>query len=206
VTLIDLKPVGVQAEDTSALLHAALQPIVSWDGTVLGHEALLRGCDPGPLFSAARHEGWQLALDIQAAELALEAAARVQLPGEALFLNVAPGPVGDLRLWLATVCAHPDVRLGDLIVEISEKQSDVLGPELAGFVRAVRACGARVALDDVEPDADGLEMVMTVRPDVVKLSRCGVTAFQGWLMGHPATGSRPDTAGWGGLSGISLLA
>ncbi|MFN2539365.1 MAG: EAL domain-containing protein [Mycobacteriales bacterium] len=224
-------------------MRAALQPIVRRDGVVLGHEALLRGCDPLRIFALARSQGWQLALDIRAAELALKAGAQFRRPGQALFVNVAPAPVDDLRAWFAAVQASPDARVADLVVEISEHQPEPFGPDLAAFCREVRSAGARVALDDVELGPRSLGLVRSIRPDVVKLSgraaafcvddplvrdqvaglvevadealvvaecveeqseaetlaACGVTAFQGWLMGRPAVGELPSTDGWPGL-------
>lgn len=161
---------GLLEAGPTPLLGVALQPIVRWDGHVLGHESLLRGADPKELFATAEREGWGSALDLRAAQLGLEASARWQRPGEDLYLNVAPGSLDSLRCSRDAVLASPYARPGHLVMEVSEEQPDRSHPALVAFFAESRAMGCRVALDDVDPGPEGLELVRTVRPDVVKLS------------------------------------
>jgi EAL domain-containing protein (putative c-di-GMP-specific phosphodiesterase class I) len=159
------------ATGPTPLLGVALQPIVRWDGHVLGHESLLRGADPVELFATAEQEGWRFGLDLRAARLGLEAAARWQRPDEDLYLNVAPGSLESLRRWRTAILSSPYARPGHLVMEISEEQPDPTHPAVVAFLAETRALGFRVALDDVDPGPEAVELVRAVRPDVVKLSR-----------------------------------
>jgi GAF domain-containing protein len=65
--------------------------------------------------------------------------------------------------------------LTGLQFEITENELIPDGPALAEMLRRLRRRGARIAVDDVGEGYAGLQRVMEIRPDVLKLDRALVT-------------------------------
>jgi diguanylate cyclase (GGDEF)-like protein len=136
--------------DREAPLYPVFQPLVSLStGRVLGYEALSRFPDPP-------------------GRVALRAAlARDGRPaGTFLSVNVSP-----------TALASPEVQaalpddMSGLVVEITEQELADDLDALEAQLSALRARGARIALDDAGAGYSGLQQVMRVQPDVIKLDR-----------------------------------
>lgn len=152
------------------LVNPVFQPVVSLgDARVVGYEALTRfdhpsGRSPTEWFALARRCGLGEALQALAVERALEVAERP--PDTFLSINLDPSALG------APAVEHSLPRdLTGIVVEITEQEliSDHarLNLELSGL----RARGARIALDDTGAGYAGLQHMIVMRPEVIKVDR-----------------------------------
>jgi diguanylate cyclase (GGDEF)-like protein len=146
------------------------QPLVSLStGRVLGYEALSRFPDPpgrGPDAWFAQAARCGLAPRLEAAALRAALSAEGRPAGTFLSINVSPRTL-----------ASPDVRavlprdMTGLVLEITEHELaddlDILENEL----KELRERGARIAVDDAGAGYSGLQQVMRIQPDVIKLDR-----------------------------------
>lgn len=163
-------------DDPSAhALHA--QPIVELTtGFVAGYELLSRfagpwHATPDVWFAAAQRWGANPALQARVLEKAV--AARADLPPNTfLTVNVDPHLLAD-DLVADALLRHAD--LSRLVLELTEHtRVDEAGRAMAALHRA-RAAGALVAMDDAGTGYAGLELLLALRPDIVKLDRALVT-------------------------------
>lgn len=148
-------------------IHPVFQPIVDvTSGQEVGAEALARwpglGVGPDVAFEMARRQGRVAELDVQCQRAALRDASDVALPaGFKLFVNVEPGQsVAGLG------GAGQDL---ELVVEITERALADRPADLMRHLRALRASGMAIALDDVGAVPDSLALLPFIEPDVVKL-------------------------------------
>ncbi len=160
-------------------LHPRFQPIVCLrSGLPVAYECLTRPAAEGfahadELFDTADRCGqlWNLEALARAAALRELAA----LPPEAqVFLNCSPGVFSDPRFPGAiagSVDQTPALEPSRLVLEITERADDASSGDLARNVEAVRSLGFRVALDDLGARMNGLERLVTLRPDWLKLDR-----------------------------------
>ena len=159
----------------------AFQPIVRLDsGTVCAVEALAR-------FSARRRgrlqttEDWfrdarliGLSTELDLAAIGRAAQVLPHLPAEMkLAVNASPTTV-------ATGLFDFVSRLTDrdrLIVEITEQEDYTVGPDTVQAVRRLRELGIRIAIDDAGTGYAGLEKLVQLRPDIIKIDHvftCGI--------------------------------
>jgi EAL domain-containing protein (putative c-di-GMP-specific phosphodiesterase class I) len=153
----------------------AFQPILDLTrSTVTSYEALARfpqpaGDSPQAWFAAARSGGLGPALEARAVAMALELGAR-RPAGTVLSVNVSP-----------SVLCTPEFRavlphdLTGLQFEVTENE---LAPDrvaLTEMLTRLRRRGARIAVDDVGEGYAGLQRVLEISPDVLKLDRALVT-------------------------------
>jgi diguanylate cyclase (GGDEF)-like protein len=146
------------------------QPLVSLStGRILGFEALSRfpeppGRGPDAWFAQAARCG--LAARLEAAALRAALSKEGRPPGTFLSINVSPTTLGS-----AEVQAVLPVDMSGLLVEVTEHELaddlDALEKELT----ALRERGARIAVDDAGAGYAGLQQVMRIQPDVIKLDR-----------------------------------
>jgi EAL domain-containing protein (putative c-di-GMP-specific phosphodiesterase class I) len=165
---------------TEAELWPVYQPIVALaDGTVVAHEALLRGrvdgreVGGGDLFFLAESAGWLPRLDRIAREAAIRGAAG-WLGGADLYVNSNPSAVHRPQVCLAgTERAVHDTGLSpaQLVFEVVESHLVTDRGHLLSVLEHHRSLGWRVALDDVGAGWSSLALVSAVRPDVVKLDK-----------------------------------
>jgi diguanylate cyclase (GGDEF)-like protein len=146
------------------------QPVVSLGtGRVVGYEALARfpgttGRTPDVWFAQAHGVGLGPELEATAIRAALEAHGR---PLDAhLAINVSPSA-------LASRLVQDALRgsLDGIVVEITEHEFVPDDGSLADAVSDLRNRGARIAIDDAGAGHAGLQRLMRVRPDIVKLDR-----------------------------------
>ncbi|NAZ87689.1 EAL domain-containing protein [Kineococcus indalonis] len=161
-------------------LRLVLHPVVDVAaGRVAGYEVLSRFASPhGPerWFEAARHLARSAELDLLVLRAALPL--RRRLPhGTFLTVNVGPESLGDPRV-LELLCAQD---LTSVVVEVTE-HTDCDAAALSGPLSALRARGARVALDDVGTGHSGLLRMAVVRPDVLKVDLQLVRGLDGDLV------------------------
>lgn len=149
-----------------------LQPIVDFaSARVAGYEALARfggaPASPDRWFNRAHQVG--LGAELEAAALRRALARRGELAAhQFLTINLSPAALADPAI-------HDVLRehapLHGIVVELTEHDpmSDRVTLDLA--FQLVRDLGALVAIDDIGTGYAGLEWVLTVRPEMVKLDR-----------------------------------
>ncbi len=154
-------------------LTTHFQPIVDLQRrTVVGHEALLRFpgetvSSPAAWIEAAHLHG--CGAELEAAALRSALAARSRLPaGAFLSVNVAPA-----------VLSHPAVReafrdpagLTGVVVELTEHSKVDHYGSLAPELDRLRAAGAVIAVDDTGAGYAGMQHLLSIRPEMIKLDR-----------------------------------
>lgn len=158
-------------------IEAHYQPIVDLvRGVVVGYEALARFPGPGPRgpdqwFSAARAAG-RLA-ELEAAALRAALRHRDELPVNT-FLTVNLGP---------DVLVEPLVRrtlegagrLDGVFIELTEHAPVGSWETLLDQLDRLREAGALIAMDDAGAGHAGLNTMLRLRPDLIKLDRDLVT-------------------------------
>ena len=157
-------------------LKAAFQPVCRLsDGSLTGYEALIRGPlgtaleAPNALFSVSHQNG----MDVELESLCLET----------IFTNL-PKAVASRQLFVnasATLLRHPiflnarnlsaiNKSHPDVVLEISEKE--VVG-DYASFrdiLNVVRKSKFKIAIDDAGSGYSGLETILYLRPDYIKIA------------------------------------
>lgn len=153
-------------------LQLVFQPIVDLRrGAVAGYETLVRFDGPvraGPdrWFAEAARRGRQSELDHAVVERAL--ALRSSLPRNTfLTINIEPESLHDRRV-LQLLCDH-DLR--GVAIEVTEHRAlDELGPVRAALDR-LRTAGALLAVDDAGAGYAGLQQILAMRPQILKVDR-----------------------------------
>jgi EAL domain-containing protein (putative c-di-GMP-specific phosphodiesterase class I) len=148
----------------------ALQPVVHpATGAVLGAEALARfggPVTPDKWFRAARREGLGVELELVALRSAL--AYQPTVPdGGFLAVNLSPLALADDGV----LEALRGCDLDRLVVEITEHERVRDYPSARAQLDALRALGARTAVDDTGAGFSSLRHVLLLQPDVIKLDR-----------------------------------
>lgn len=162
-----------------------LQPVVSIPrAEVMGYEALLRGPvgsalhRPDALFEAADAAG---ALD-RLERLARRTALRVRQavpPDMTLFMNIdVRVPVLDLACPLYNFLQNHHQDSHGLVLEITERTVLNRSPDLLISLEEFKAAGGKVALDDVGAGHSGLQAVLAIQPQFMKLDRSLVRHVQ----------------------------
>jgi EAL domain-containing protein (putative c-di-GMP-specific phosphodiesterase class I) len=165
-------------------LRAAFQPVRQLkDGAVLGWEALIRGPQGSPfetpnvLFAVAREND----MDVELETLCLET-----------IFGGLPRGVGSRRLFVnasSMLLRHPvflDERNlasinrshNDVVVEISEKEI-VDYSSFGDILSTVRGAGLKIAIDDAGSGYSGLEAILNLRPDYIKVADSLVRGLEG---------------------------
>jgi diguanylate cyclase (GGDEF)-like protein len=151
-------------------VHPVFQPIVSLaSGEPVGYEALARftgkpGLPPSWWFSQAHRFGLGAPLEADTVRLALAAPGRP----DGCYISVNLSPSG---------LASPEVRdqlpddLSGIVIEITEEERVRDLEALQRDLDSLRGRGARIAVDDAGEGYAGLQRVMSVRADVIKLDR-----------------------------------
>jgi diguanylate cyclase (GGDEF)-like protein len=146
------------------------QPLVELGtGRLIGFEALSRfGGDmqrsPDAWFNQAARCGRGLALEMAAIKAALAAPGRP--PGTYLSLNFSPSALSSPK-----IMAILPRNMSDIVVEVTEHELASEDGGLEEGLAKMRARGARIAVDDAGAGYAGLNQVMRVQPDVIKLDR-----------------------------------
>lgn len=124
-------------------------------------------------FAAAQHWGANPALQARVLEKAV--VAREDLPPNTfLTVNVDPHLLADDRV-AGALLQHAD--LSRLVLELTEHTRLDEGGRVLAALDRVRAAGALVAMDDAGTGYAGLELLLALRPDVVKLDRALITGI-----------------------------
>ncbi|MEA2332762.1 MAG: diguanylate cyclase [Thermoleophilaceae bacterium] len=165
-----------QREDFAGLIarpdavRPVFQPIVSLaSGEAVGYEALARfdgkpGLPPSWWFAQAHRFGLGAALEASAVRAALAREGRPD--GTFLSVNLSPSALASEEV--------RQVMKGDLrglVIEITEEERVLDVEALQRHLDPLRARGARIAVDDAGEGYAGLQQVMSMRADIIKLDR-----------------------------------
>jgi EAL domain-containing protein (putative c-di-GMP-specific phosphodiesterase class I) len=156
-------------------LAPVFQPIVALaTGRVAGYEALSRFRSPTsrtvPVwFAQAR----RLGLGGQLQAKAIAAALRVPHRPAGRYLSVNASPSA---LMSPDVLEALPARLDDVVIEITE-QEPVEDGQLQDVLTELRSRGARLAVDDTGAGYAGLQRMLAIRPDIIKLDKALVTGL-----------------------------
>jgi len=165
-----------QREDFAALIarpeavRPVFQPIVALaSGEAVGYEALARfegkpGLPPSWWFSQAHRFGLGASLEAESVRAALAAPNRP--PGTFLSINLSPSALAS-----AGVGEQLPADLRGIVVEITEEERVLDIEGLQRHLDPLRARGARIAVDDAGEGYAGLQQVMSMRADIIKLDR-----------------------------------
>ena len=151
-------------------VRPVFQPIVSLaTGEPVGYEALARfdgkpGLSPSWWFAQAHRFGLGAALEADAARLAIAQPGRPE--GTFLSVNLSPSALGSAEVRRAL----PD-NLEGIVVEITEEERVRDVDALQRHLDPLRARGAAIAVDDAGEGYAGLQQVMRMRADLIKLDR-----------------------------------
>jgi diguanylate cyclase (GGDEF)-like protein len=172
-----------QREDFAALIarpdivRPVFQPIVALaSGERVGFEALARfdgkpGLPPSWWFSQAHRFELGAALEAEAVRAALAVSGRPE--GHFLSVNLSPSALA--------ACEVREVLPADLsgvVIEITEEERVLDVPALQRHIDPLRARGARIAVDDAGEGYAGLQQVMRMHADIIKLDRALVADVQ----------------------------
>ena len=152
-------------------IRPVYQPLVELStGRLIGFEALSRfnaeaQRAPDAWFNQAARCGRGLALEIAAIKAAL-AGAQNRPAGTYLSLNFSPSVLGSPKLM-----AILPRNMSDIVIEVTEHELASEDGALEDGLAKLRARGARIAVDDAGAGYAGLNQVMRVQPDVIKLDR-----------------------------------
>jgi hypothetical protein len=190
--LIDLAATEQQFNDSVAGLHMAFQPIVrAYDRSVFAFEALMRSrgpyFTPGELLAAGEALG--RVADLGRAVRRSIAATLAEQPErfELIFVNLHPM---ELRADILLRDDEPLLPFASRIVfEVTQRAQLTSAQALAETLRALRAVGYRVALDDLGEGYAGLSWLVKLTPDIAKLDMSLVRDIQGSRMKRELVGS-----------------
>lgn len=165
-------PELLQAACLGQGLRSVYQPIIDVArGVVAGYEALIRfdrgPTDPQLWFAAARAHGVEAELD--AAALRSGLSNRLALPGNT-FLTVNVSPASLLSPLVRSVWAE-QASLNGVVVEITEQTVIDSYAALEPDINRLRAAGALIAVDDAGAGYAGLNHLLMLRPEIIKLDR-----------------------------------
>ncbi len=157
-------------------LKAAFQPVRHLpDGQILGYEALIRGPQgsslerPNILFAVAHENEMDVELETLCLDTIFRNIPRAVNSGQ-LFVNASSRllrhPIFlDDRNLKAINRSHTDV-----VVEISEKEMVGDYSTFAEIVRTIRSSKLKIAIDDAGSGYSGLETILNLRPDYIKVA------------------------------------
>jgi diguanylate cyclase (GGDEF)-like protein len=165
-----------QREDFATLIarpgavRPVFQPVVSLaSGEPVGFEALARfdgnpGLPPSWWFSQAHR--FELGADLEAEAVRAALAAGPHPEGYYMAVNLSPSALVSPEV---KAVLPPD--LSGLVIEITEEERVLDVDALHAHLDPLRSRGARIAVDDAGEGYAGLQQVMRMRADIIKLDR-----------------------------------
>jgi DNA-binding NtrC family response regulator len=171
--LADLPRTLERFEAALSQLYMVYQPIIrAHDSSVFGYEALLRSTEPSfssPLevVGAAEALGRVEDLGLRVRGEVGKMIADHPDHNELIFVNLHPS---ELRSEL--LCATTEPVLSNatrIVLEVTERTSLSLGPELSEDIGTLRNRGYRVAIDDLGEGYAGLSWLANLNPDIAKI-------------------------------------
>lgn len=165
----------------NASLTSYFQPIVdAKDYSIFGYEALIRGVRengdlmfPDELFSKSTRNDLNFKLDRMCRESALKTAA-VKRITQKVFINFLPTAIYDPQFCLnSTVKWAKQLEFDpkNIIFEVVETESVKDKNHLKNILSYYREQGFEIALDDVGEGYSGLNMLINLKPNIIKIDR-----------------------------------
>ncbi len=161
----------ILADDRALSLVA--QPILDLRrGVIVGYEALARFKLDGPapadvVFACAARNGLGEELEALVVRRALELAKGI--PPNCFFaINIDPEHVTSARVF-DVILNHGD--LGGLVFELTEQRKIADIQEVSKRLTELRKLGAFIAVDDAGAGYSGLQQILAIRPQFVKIDR-----------------------------------
>ena len=161
-------------------LSPQFQPIISLaDGRVMGYESLIRGPKgaivrrPGQMFRVAdkgRIVAW---FDLACLDACLKMAAEQQIR-HLLFINMDAEGLSAMAMQdrpIALRARERGLAPGDIVIEVTERQTVGDFPGLIDDIAHLREQGFRIAIDDAGAGYNSLRAIAEVRPEFVKIDR-----------------------------------
>lgn len=148
------------------------QPVVELQsGAVVGFEALARFAfdpyrPPDVWFAAAERVGRGVELELLAIHEVVESFAR--LPPDC-FVSINASPAAVLAPGLVDTLVQ--LPLARVILEVTEQAPIASYERFMAALRPLRECGLRLAIDDLGAGFAGLNHVLALEPDLIKLDR-----------------------------------
>lgn len=168
------------------LVGAAYQPILDVQRLeVAGREALARPTEasgfkhPGGFFDDAERAGLLWDAERATRDTAIAGFAGSS-DGSRLFVNASPSVIADERLTadlLRAVAGTPGLTPARVVVEITERSDVSYTDAIVSRAEELRAAGFEIAVDDVGAGTSGLNRIMAVRPDWIKLDHDLITGI-----------------------------
>jgi EAL domain-containing protein (putative c-di-GMP-specific phosphodiesterase class I) len=161
---------------THRKVRVVYQPVFDLaDGSILGHEALIRGPvgteleQPDALFAAARECDMRLELENLCLETVFANLPRAAQQG-LLFVNASARLVThpvflDERNLAEMRRVHPAI-----VIELSEKEIVGDYADFRDVLERLRTAGFRLAIDDAGSGYSGLESILQLRPEFIKVA------------------------------------
>ena len=151
------------------------------DGSILGHEALVRGpqghplAAPDALFARAREQELSLELEIHCVKLALQAWADQGMRGS-LWVNLSANSLSAMTLHpqgqgMLDVIKTLSIATDRLVVELTEHERVNDMGQLLRATAVLRKYGTRLALDDFGDGRSSLRLWSELKPDFVKIDK-----------------------------------
>lgn len=162
-------------------LTSYFQPIIkAEDRSIYGYEALIRGVKndgslmfPDQLFAKSTRNDLNFKLDRLCRESALKTAATKQIK-QKVFINFIPTSVYDPTYCLAQTVKWANQLEFDpanIIFEVVETENVKDQDHLKNILKFYRDQGFKIALDDVGEGYSGLNLLINLRPDIIKVDR-----------------------------------
>jgi EAL domain-containing protein (putative c-di-GMP-specific phosphodiesterase class I) len=153
------------------LMWIAFQPIVSWrTKRVVGYEALVRSADavlsnPREILETAERLGRLQELGRAIRDRVAEEAPQAPR-GAQIFVNLHAADLNDEQLYLADTAF---ARIANhVVLEITERASLEIVPEVERRMKRLRDCGFKIAVDDLGVGYAGLTSFTLLEPEFVK--------------------------------------
>ncbi len=174
--------------DEAGCFHCVYQPIVTLpERNPVGVEALLRArtpdgrlVTPDELFPAAEAAGWTHLIDRIGRTTALRGAAGWLPPEQLLFINFILTSIYRPEVCLRTTelaARESNIRLDQIVFEVTEGHQVRDVDHLEEVFDYYRSHDCKVALDDLGAGYSSLNLLVRLRPDIVKLDKDLVQAL-----------------------------
>lgn len=162
-------------------LTSYFQPIIkASDRSIFGYEALIRGVKengelmyPDVIFAKSARNDMNFKLDRLCRESALKTAAVKQIQ-QKVFINFIPTSIYDPRFCLSSTVKWAEQLEFDpknIIFEVVETENVQNKEHLKNILTYYREQGFKIALDDVGEGYSGLNMLVNLHPDIIKVDR-----------------------------------
>lgn len=194
------------------LVASAYQPIVDLQRLeVAGREALARPMaesgyrHAGELFDEIERVGMVWEGEKVTRDVAIEGFASVP-DGARLFLNTSPAVIADDRLvddLMKSISRVPGLSPTRIVVEVTERSESSYTDVIVTRTEELRSLGFEIAADDVGAGTSGLNRIMAIRPNWIKLDRDLITGIDA---DRAKRNMVKFLVSFGRLSGVNVLA